>query len=49
MTADTTPSHAPQNVTSQGRGKGGMRFGASEKAEARSSMRHSAIRSVFVS
>lgn len=43
MTADTTPSHAPQNVTSQGRGKGGMRFGASEKAEAlfHAAQRHS--------
>jgi len=33
MTADTTDSHAPQNATAQGRGTGGMRFGASEKAE----------------
>ncbi|MFB8340733.1 LPS export ABC transporter periplasmic protein LptC [Brucella cytisi] len=33
MTADTTDSHAPQNATAQGCGTGGMRFGASEKAE----------------
>ncbi len=46
MTADTTDSHAPQNATAQGRGTGGMRFGASEKAETLF-MLHSAIRSAF--
>ncbi len=45
MTADVTHNHAPQSATAAGRGKGGMRFGASEKAETLFTLR-SAIRSV---
>ena len=43
MTADTAHSHAPQNATASGRAKGGMRFGASEKADAlfHAAQRHS--------
>ncbi|MBR7650767.1 LPS export ABC transporter periplasmic protein LptC [Brucella oryzae] len=43
MTADTTHSHAPQNATAPGRGTGGMRFGASEKADSlfHAAQRHS--------
>ncbi len=46
MTADTTHSHAPQDATAPVRGTGGVRFGASEKAETLF-MLHSAIRFVF--
>lgn len=43
MTADVTHNHAPQSATASGRGKGGMRFGASEKAESlfHAAQRHS--------
>ncbi|MBC2884223.1 LPS export ABC transporter periplasmic protein LptC [Ochrobactrum sp. CM-21-5] len=43
MTADTSHIHAPQNAPPSGRGKGGMRFGASEKAESlfHAAQRHS--------
>ena len=43
MTADTAHSHAPQTATVSGRVVGGMRFGASEKAESlfQAAQRHS--------
>lgn len=43
MTADTTQSHTPQNATASGRSTGGMRFGASEKADSlfHAAQRHS--------
>lgn len=43
MTADIPHIHVPQNATPSGRGAGGMRFGASEKADSlfHAAQRHS--------
>ncbi len=43
MTADIPHIHVPQNAAPSGRGAGGMRFGASEKADSlfHAAQRHS--------